>query len=154
MSRTYHHGKDRRIRVRGVRRPTDLKRLARALIELEYQQAKAEAAVAAVEAAQARKRSEELERLMTFSQALANALDETTLQHVLWRYLPAFAGERQFWLLTRKLDRWRAFLRDTTVDRSRPAKFTEKGLRRCFERCELRFHSGMPVLRTKERSES
>jgi hypothetical protein len=46
MSRTYHHGKnnERRIRVRGVRRePTDLRRLARALIELEYQQAKAEA---------------------------------------------------------------------------------------------------------------
>jgi hypothetical protein len=35
MSRTYHHSKDRRIRVRGVRRPTDLKRLARVLIELE-----------------------------------------------------------------------------------------------------------------------
>ncbi len=43
MSRTYHHGKDRRIRVQGVRRPTDLKRLARALIELEYQAAQAEA---------------------------------------------------------------------------------------------------------------
>ena len=43
MSRTYHHGKDRRIRVRGIRRPTDLRRLARALIELEYQQAQAEA---------------------------------------------------------------------------------------------------------------
>jgi hypothetical protein len=42
MSRTYHHG-ERRIRVRGIRRPTDLKRLARALIELEYQQARAEA---------------------------------------------------------------------------------------------------------------
>lgn len=43
MSRTFHHGKDRRIRVRGVRRSTDLKRLARALIELEYNQAQAEA---------------------------------------------------------------------------------------------------------------
>jgi len=42
MSRTYHHG-ERRIRVRGVRRPTDLRRLARALIELEYSQAQAEA---------------------------------------------------------------------------------------------------------------
>ena len=41
MSRTYHHG-ERKIRVRGVRRPTDLRRLARALIELEYQQAQAE----------------------------------------------------------------------------------------------------------------
>jgi hypothetical protein len=43
MSRTYHHGKDRRIRVRGVRRPTDLRRLARALIELEAAKAEAEA---------------------------------------------------------------------------------------------------------------
>lgn len=43
MSRTYHHGKDRRIRVRGIRRPTDLRRLARALIELEQAQAEAEA---------------------------------------------------------------------------------------------------------------
>lgn len=42
MSRTYHHG-ERKIRVRGVRRKTDVKRLARALIELEYQQAQAEA---------------------------------------------------------------------------------------------------------------
>jgi hypothetical protein len=42
MSRTYHHG-ERHIRVRGERRPTDLRRLARALIELEYQQAQAEA---------------------------------------------------------------------------------------------------------------
>lgn len=47
MSRTYHHGKDRQIRVRGVRRPTDLRRLARALAELEYSQAQAEAAAAA-----------------------------------------------------------------------------------------------------------
>jgi hypothetical protein len=43
MSRTYHHGKDRRIRVRGVRRPTDLRRLARVLIDLEQARAEAEA---------------------------------------------------------------------------------------------------------------
>lgn len=43
MSRTYHHGKDRRIRVRGIRRPIDVRRLAKALIELEYQAAQAEA---------------------------------------------------------------------------------------------------------------
>lgn len=42
MSRTYHNG-DRKIRVRGIRRPTDLKRLARALIELEQAQVEAEA---------------------------------------------------------------------------------------------------------------
>ncbi len=55
MSRTYHHG-ERRIRVRGVRRPADLRRLARALIELEYQQAQAEAEAEAE--AQHRKESE------------------------------------------------------------------------------------------------
>jgi hypothetical protein len=54
MSRTYHHGKDRRIRVRGVRRPTDVKRLARALIELEYQAAQAEAAAEAEHQEQAK----------------------------------------------------------------------------------------------------
>ena len=60
------------------------------------QHAKAEALVIAAEAAQARMRSAELERLMTFSQALANALDPTTLQQGLWRHLPAFVGEREF----------------------------------------------------------
>jgi hypothetical protein len=42
MSRTFHDG-DRRIRVKGIRRPTDLKRLARVLIELEQAKAEAEA---------------------------------------------------------------------------------------------------------------
>jgi hypothetical protein len=42
MSRTYRRG-DRRIRVRGIRRPTDLKRLARVLIELEQARAEADA---------------------------------------------------------------------------------------------------------------
>ena len=83
------------------------------------QQAKAEARVIAAEAAQARMRSAELERLMTFSQALANALDPTTLQQALWRYLPAFAGERQFWMLTRRPDRWETFIQDTTDARRR-----------------------------------
>ena len=42
MSRTFHHG-ERHIRVRGIRRPTDLKRLARTLIEMEAARAEAEA---------------------------------------------------------------------------------------------------------------
>lgn len=42
MSRTYRRG-ERHIRVRGVRRPTDLRRLARALIELEQAQTEAQA---------------------------------------------------------------------------------------------------------------
>jgi diguanylate cyclase (GGDEF)-like protein len=78
------------------------------------QLANAESRARATEAAQARRRSAELERLMTFSQALANALDDSTLQQVLWRYLPAFTGERDFWVLRRRIDRWEALLQDTT----------------------------------------
>jgi len=77
------------------------------------QQTKADAVVAAAEAVQARMRSEELERLMTFSQALANALDASTLQQALWRFLPAFAGERECWVLTRRPDRWEVLLQGT-----------------------------------------
>jgi hypothetical protein len=43
MSRTYHHYKNRDIRVRGIRRPTDLRRLSHALIDLAHAQAEAEA---------------------------------------------------------------------------------------------------------------
>ena len=44
MSRTFHHG-ERHIRVRAIRNsPPDLRRLARALIDLAQAQAEAEAA--------------------------------------------------------------------------------------------------------------
>jgi diguanylate cyclase (GGDEF)-like protein len=89
------------------------------------QQAKAEVRAAAAEAAQARLRSAELEVLMTFSQALANALDPTTLQQALWRYLPAFAVERKFWVLTRRPDCWEAFLQDTTATGGKPLEELE-----------------------------
>ena len=84
------------------------------------QQTKADSLIAAIEVAQARKRSEELERLMTLSQALANALDQTALHQVLWRYLPAFVGEREFWLLMRQSDRWETLLRGATAGRQTP----------------------------------
>ena len=79
------------------------------------QQATADALVDAGEATATRARADALERLMTLSQALANALDQASLQQVLWRHLPAFAGERELWLLARKLDRWEPFLRETTA---------------------------------------
>lgn len=40
MSRAFHHGKDRRIRVLGIRRPTDLRRRARVPIDLEARKPK------------------------------------------------------------------------------------------------------------------
>jgi diguanylate cyclase (GGDEF)-like protein len=82
------------------------------------QQARAESRAALAEAAQVRLYSAQLQRLMTFGQALANALDQPTLQRVLWRYLPEFAGERAFWVLARRQDSrrqdcWESLLPDT-----------------------------------------
>jgi diguanylate cyclase (GGDEF)-like protein len=89
------------------------------------QQAKADAVAAAAEGAQTQMRSAELQRLMTFSQALANALDPTTLQQALRRYLPEFTGEREFWVLTRRPDCWEIFLQETTGTRTRPLEELE-----------------------------
>jgi diguanylate cyclase (GGDEF)-like protein len=77
------------------------------------QQAKVEARAAAAEAAQARLRSAELERLMTFGQALAGALHPTTLEQALWRHLPDFVGEREFFVLARRADRWETLVKAT-----------------------------------------
>ena len=88
-------------------------------------QAKADAIAASAEAAQARLRSAELERLMTLSQALANALEPATLQQALWRYLPTFAGEREFWLLARRSDHWESLLHDSAAVRNKSAEDLE-----------------------------
>ncbi len=101
------------------------------------QEAKAGALAAAAEATQARMRSAELERLMTFSQALANALDLTTLQQALWRYLPKFAGEREFWMLTRRPDRWELFIQNTIAARARPLEELESIADRALSRQTL-----------------
>jgi diguanylate cyclase (GGDEF)-like protein len=92
----------------------------------EYQkrtQAKTDARTAAAEAAQARTRSEELEQLMAFGQSLANSLDRPALQQTLWKFVPTFTGNRRFWILARKGDRWDALLRDT--DDARPIEEAE-----------------------------
>jgi len=79
--------------------------------------ARADARTAAAEATQARSRSEELEELMSFGQALANALDLTSMQQVLWKYLPRFTHGRGFWVLARNGDRWDILLDDHTDER-------------------------------------
>ena len=89
------------------------------------QHAKAASLATAAEAAQARMRSAELERLMSLSQALANALEPATLQHALWRHLPSFVGEREFWVLIRRSIGGKRFFTiplPRRVDRSRHTK--------------------------------
>ncbi len=106
------------------------------------QQAKAATLAAAAEARQARARSAELERLMTFSQALANALDPTALQQTLWRHLPAFVGEREFWMLTRRPDRWDTFLQDATSRRPRSVEVRDAMADRAL--IAMAQHDGLP----------
>ncbi|MDO8678995.1 MAG: GGDEF domain-containing protein [Acidobacteriota bacterium] len=89
------------------------------------QRSRAEAAFVAAEAAQARLRAAELERLVAFGQALSNALDLATLQHVWWRHLPTFTGEREFWVLARRNDTWETIGQDTNALRGRPLEDLE-----------------------------
>jgi diguanylate cyclase (GGDEF)-like protein len=84
----------------------------------KHSSAKADARAAAAEATQARSRSEELEELMTFGQALANALDLTSLQQALWKFLPRFTHGRAFWVLARNGERWEILLNDASDERT------------------------------------
>ena len=61
---------------------------------------------AAAEARLSRARSDELERLLTFGNALAASLDEEALQRTLCQQLPAFFGDRGYWLLARREKVW------------------------------------------------
>ncbi len=83
------------------------------------QQARAAEVAASSEAAVARARSVELERLVAFGRALGNALDPAAMRQVFWRYMPAFAAEREVWMLTRTPDGWES-ARDATVQTRRP----------------------------------
>ncbi|OFW47417.1 MAG: hypothetical protein A3J29_22505 [Acidobacteria bacterium RIFCSPLOWO2_12_FULL_67_14b] len=84
------------------------------------QQMKAEAVAAAAEARQARERSRDLEQLVAFGQALANALDLPGLRQVLWRHLPKFVQEREAWVLTHNRGQWAALIDETSeLERSK-----------------------------------
>jgi len=80
--------------------------------------ASADVRAAEAEATQARSRSAELEELMAFGQALANALDLSSMQQVLWKFLPRFTHGRGFWVLTRNGERWDILLDDPADDRT------------------------------------
>ena len=61
---------------------------------------------AAAEARVSQVKSEELKRLLTFGTALAGSLEEEALQRTLCQQLPAFFGERGYWLLARREKAW------------------------------------------------
>lgn len=79
-------------------------------------QARGEALAAATEAAQARQRSEDLERLMSLGRSLADALDRSTLQQVLWRHLPTFVLDRPVWVMVPSDEDWDVFIKGESSD--------------------------------------
>ena len=76
-------------------------------------------ATANAEAVQARRRTEDLERLMTLGHALANTLDRSTLLHALWRHVPAFAHDREFWAMLKTGERWVPLVQGASTFNSR-----------------------------------
>ena len=89
------------------------------------QHAKAAAERAEQDVAQERQRSAELERLVAFGSALGTALDTLALRQVSWRYLPAFARDRELWVIIRGKTGWEHVLRDATSSATRPAEALE-----------------------------
>ena len=90
------------------------------------QHAKAVALASQAETAKAKTRTEELERLMTLSQTLADALDREALQQALLRVLPSFIAERDCSVLTRDEGRWELLLGDARVSRFHSIEFLER----------------------------
>jgi diguanylate cyclase (GGDEF)-like protein len=77
---------------------------------------KAEAAAVRVEAALAHARTEELEQLMLFGQALARALTTDALREAVWRYLPVLSNGQDAWVTLRVDAGWER-LTDTGCSR-------------------------------------
>jgi diguanylate cyclase (GGDEF)-like protein len=70
------------------------------------QEAKAQTSAAAAEARQARERAIELERLVSFGQALARALDLKAIRDVVVQHLPAITNQDACWVVARASGRW------------------------------------------------
>lgn len=96
------------------------------------QLSKAEARIASAEAARARAHAESLERLMTFSRALASTLEPAAMQQVLSRNVPIFTRERAFWVLAGASGRWQEIHQDTTQSTRTPVDRLEPLAERAF----------------------
>ena len=81
------------------------------ILRRHQQQAKAVAAELA--AKDAEHRAEELERLVTFGQALGRALDFESLRVAVTQHLPTIAGTANVWVLVQQGAEWQALHGDT-----------------------------------------
>ena len=80
-------------------------------------EAKTQAAAAKAGAVQAEARASEMERLVTFGQALGRSLDLEAIHDVVAQHLPKLAGTEDAWVLTRATGHWQSLL---GADESRP----------------------------------
>ena len=76
-------------------------------------QQKAKAAAAELATQEAQHRAEELERLVSFGQALGRALDLESIRVAVTQHLPMIAGGDQVWLLVQHDQEWQALHGDT-----------------------------------------
>ena len=74
------------------------------------QEARARAAAAEAEALVAGTRATELERLVTFGQALGRSLDLETIRDVVGQHLPKLASTGEAWVLLRSAGQWTALV--------------------------------------------
>ncbi len=74
------------------------------------QEAKAHAAAAEADAVQAQARATEMERLVTFGQALGRSLDVDAIRDVVLQHLPKLAGTDEAWVMLRVDGHWQALV--------------------------------------------
>lgn len=72
------------------------------------QEARAQAAAAEAGALAAEARAQEMERLVTFGQALARSLDVDAIRDVVAQHLPKLAGTEDAWVMIRSERHWQA----------------------------------------------
>ena len=80
---------------------------------LRNHQQQAKAAAAELTAKEAEHRAEELERLVTFGQALGRALDFDSIRVAVTKHLPTIAGTESVWVLVQQGAEWQALQGDT-----------------------------------------
>lgn len=80
---------------------------------------KAHATTAQAEAAQAHSRASEMERLVTFGQALGRSLDIDAIRDIVVQQLPKLAGSDEAWVLIRSEGHWRTLSAAATASATR-----------------------------------
>lgn len=76
-------------------------------------QEQAKTAAAEIATKDAQHRAEELERLVTFGQALGRSLDFDSIRVAVGQHMPALAGTDKVWVLVREGTEWQALSGDT-----------------------------------------